>query len=260
MSMLTGRTLRAALVAAVLLPAQLLSQQASTPVPSQPPSASEERKLTPAEEKAADMRMPKLDRSALHPEKRQPLTVKEDERNPFGMVALPSGAPIPIDLIKSETEEQKIRRVLASMRITGASGLPGSRRVLIGSLAAREGEDLPKMFANQAERLTVRSITDREVILVFADGDKSLAQRTIQLPIDLKPKVGSLLVGEVFLGLVPFGAGNTPMLPPLMEDSVKQTLDSLKNERLEALIERPSEMLNAPASLPTDATTAPPAP
>jgi hypothetical protein len=61
------------------------------------------RELTPAEQKAADMRMPSLDRSALEPEKRTPAEVRETERNPFGLVSLPPAAVEETETIEAES-------------------------------------------------------------------------------------------------------------------------------------------------------------
>lgn len=211
------------------------------------PAPTGTRPLSPAEEKAADLRLPQLDRSALNPERREPLKVKPDERNPFGMVALPSGPGRPPELIKKESEEEKLRRVLSNLRITGLSGGPGTYRAMIGSFAVGEGDTLPRMFADQAEKLTVKSITDREVLLIFAENDPTVEPRTLGLAVDLHPQVRSLLVGEVFLKLVPFSQGAAD-LPPLIVPSVEKVVAGMEEGDLQAIAERQYELLNAPAA------------
>ncbi len=207
-------------------------------------SASAQQEMTPAQQKAADLRLPELDRTALLPERRAPTDVREGERNPFGNVSLPppeeekEAAPV-----QAETEEMKIRRVLGNMRITGLAGAPGDYTVLLGPLMLRQGGELPRLFADQAEVLRVSSVTDRDVVLTFAEKDPNLPPRTIGLSIDLKPRVHSLLVGDLFTKTVPFDKRGAPDLKPLDSPAVKQTLDALDKQGLESLIERRRELM-----------------
>jgi hypothetical protein len=164
----------------------------------------QERELTPGELKAADMRLPDLDRSALVPDKREPATVLEAERNPFGLVSLPPTEVQETATIQAETEEERLRRILGNMRVSGMSGSPSAYIVLLGSMQVKEGQRLPKLFADQAELLRVTKVTDREIILSFEEKDASLPPRTIGLGYDLRPRPQSLLPGEIFGKLVPF--------------------------------------------------------
>jgi len=217
-------------------------------------------KLTPAEEKAADMRLPPLDRSALEPEKRTPTEVPADERNPFGLVAPPEQEEKKIEEVKAETEEMKLRRVLGNMRVGGRSGEPGSYHVLLGSMMLQGGDTLPKMFANQAEVLRVQEINDRQVVLAFVEKKQDLPPRTIGLAIDLEPRVRSLLPGELFTNVVKFDVKGAPKLDSIMTDSVQGIVDQMSGTNatssIDALLERPRALLGD--SLPRKNETPPP--
>lgn len=212
----------------------------------------QKRELTPAEQKAADMRMPELDRSALEPELREPAQVKEGERNPFGLVALPQEEAVEVEAIQAETEEMRLRRVLGNMRISGVSGSPGSYRVVLNSMQLREGDMLPKLFADQAETIRVTSISDREVILSFSEKDPSIPPRTIGLSYDLKPRASSLLPGEIFQKLVPFTSKGTVDLKPLELPAAKAIAEGAEEGNLQGLTERTFELMGEPSSRTAD--------
>jgi hypothetical protein len=207
------------------------------------PALAQERELTPAEQKAADMRIPELDRSAMEPERREPATVVEGERNPFGLVSLPPEEVEEVEQIASETEEMRIRRILANMRISGVSGSPGSYRVVLGSMQLKDGDTLPKLFVDQAEVLRVQSIGDREIILAFEEKAPGLPARTIGLGYDLTPRPQSLLSGELFKKLVPFTPKGSPDLKPLEVPAVKAIAEGAEKSGLQGLTERSHELM-----------------
>jgi hypothetical protein len=207
------------------------------------PTLAQERELTPAEQKAADMRIPELDRSAMEPERREPATVVEGERNPFGLVSLPPEEVEEVEQIASETEEMRIRRILANMRISGVSGSPGSYRVVLGSMQLKDGDTLPKLFVDQAEVLRVQSIGDREIILAFEEKAPGLPARTIGLGYDLTPRPQSLLSGELFKKLVPFTPKGSPDLKPLEVPAVKAIAEGAEKSGLQGLTERSHELM-----------------
>jgi len=207
------------------------------------PALAQEKELTPAEQKAADMRIPELDRSAMAPERREPATVVEGERNPFGLVSLPPEEVQEVEQIASETEEMRIRRILANMRISGVSGSPGSYRVVLGSMQLKDGEILPKLFADQAEVLRVQSIGEREIILAFEEKALGLPARTIGLGYDLTPRPQSLLSGELFKKLVPFTPKGAPDLKPLEVSAVKAIAEGAEKSGLQGLTERSHELM-----------------
>jgi hypothetical protein len=210
------------------------------------------RELTPAEQKAADMRMPELDRSAMEPEKREPAKVLEGERNPFGLVALPPEEVEEIQTIQAETEEMRLRRILGNMRISGVSGTDGNYRVVLGSLHLRQGDTLPKLFANQAEVLRVSSITDREVVLSFSEKSADLPPRSIGLAYDLKPRPQSLLAGELFQKLVPFTAKGAPDLKPVEVPVVTAIGEAAEASQLQGYTERSFELMGEPSRRPAE--------
>jgi hypothetical protein len=200
--------------------------------------------LTPAEQKAADMRLPDLDRSDLTPDSRQPMKVEEGERNPFGMVTKVLDQMVSAEPV---SEERRIRQLLSNLRVAGVSESPTGRRVLLGSLSLGEGDVLPRLFVGQVEKLQVKSINDRGVVLSFIESDTSRDERSIGLPIDIKPRVNSLLIGEAFVKSVPLDEEGSPQLPPLQLDTVRSALEASEAQGLQSLIERRTELLNAPA-------------
>lgn len=207
------------------------------------PAGAQERELTPAEQKAADLRLPDLDRSALEPEKRTPATVLEGERNPFGLVSVPAPEAVEIEPIAAETEEMRLRRILGNLRVSGLTGSPGSYRILLGSLQLGEGDEVPKLFADQGEVLRVQSITEREMVLVFEEKNPELPPRTIGLGFDLTPRPASLLVGDLFRKLVPFTAKGAPDLKPLELPSVQAVVDGAEAAGLQSMTERSFELM-----------------
>ena len=191
---------------------------------------------------AADLRLPALDRSELTPDKRDPETVAADERNPFGFVAPAVSIQAPTE---AENEEAKLRRVLAGMRVTGNSSGSGPSSALLGPILVREGEVLPRLFADQAEVLRIQSITDREVVIVFVEKDQSKQPRTLNLPVDLSARVKSLMPGEFFGSLVTFDGAKKVNLPPLKSGAAGSLAERLKGEgvQLQPLVERTTEFM-----------------
>lgn len=191
---------------------------------------------------AADLRLPALDRSELTPEKRDPETVAAGERNPFGFVA---PAATVAATAEAESEENKLRRILAGMRVSGNSSGSGVNSALLGPILVREGETVPRLFADQAEILRVQSITDREVVIVFVDKEQGKEPRTINLPVDLSARVKSLMPGEFFGSLVTFDGAKKVNLPPLKSEPAGSLAERLKGEgvQLQPLVERTVEFM-----------------
>jgi hypothetical protein len=209
-------------------------------------ASAQERELTPAEEKARDMRLPELDRTALVPEERQPETVQAGERNPFGLVALPPEEVQETEAIQAETEEMRLRRILGNMRVTGVSGAAGSYRIVLGSMLLKQGELLPKLFADQAEVLRVSDISDREVVLSFVEKDPSIPARSIGLGYDLQPRPQSLMPGEIFSKLVPFTPKGASGLQPLEVPAVQAITQGAEASGLHGLTERSFQLMGEP--------------
>jgi hypothetical protein len=206
--------------------------------------SAQEKPLTPEEEKARDMRLPDLDRSALEPDKRAPTEVKEEDRNPFGLLAVPQVEEKAIQ-VQVETEEMKIRRVLGNMRISGVSGAEGAISVLVGSMVLTKGEMMPRLFYNQAEQLRVVDVTGNKVVLAFIEGktQRDLSPRTIELSFDMAPRVRSLMPGELFTNAIKFDEKGAVSMPPLETSAVKSIIDGHNSTGAEALIERRRNVL-----------------
>lgn len=218
-------------------------------------ATAQEVALTPSEQKAADMRLPELDRSALIPEKREPEKVLEGERNPFGLVSLPpEEEEEEVESIQTETEEMRLRRILLNMRISGLSGSEGSYRVMLGPMSLIEGDILPRLFTDQAEVLRVTKITDRELQLSFLEKDPNLPPRTIGLGFDLRPRPQALLAGELFKKLVPFTPKGLPELEPIELPSVQAVTEGAKAANFGGLIERSSELMGETGYQPSYAS------
>jgi hypothetical protein len=215
----------------------------------QPSSSPAAEPLTPAEQKAADLRLPQLDRSALTPNARKPVEVKPNERNPFARAAgkvsdeaVPTAQPV--------TEQKRIERVLRAMRVGGVLESAPGRRVLLGPMSLGSGEEVPRLFVNQVETLVVDSIDDRKVVLRFSKPDPSGGKRLIILPFDIKSsreKVEELLPGELMVKKVPLDADGLPAFPALTNVAADAMLKAAEQQNFRGLVDRQTEMFTAPA-------------
>jgi len=207
--------------------------------------------LTPAEQKAADLRLPQLDRSALSPDARKPVEVKANERNPFaGMAGKVSDEAVP--LAQPLTEQKRIERILRAMRVGGVVDSAAGRRVLLGPMSLVSGEEVPRLFVNQVETLVVDSIDDRKVVLRFNKPDPSGGKRMIILPFDITPEVDQLLPGEFMVKTVPLDTDGLPVLPALTNASAEAILKAAEDQNFRGLVDRQTEMFTAPAVPPKD--------
>jgi hypothetical protein len=251
-----------------------------------PPGAP--KTLTPAEEKAADMRLPSLDRSAFTPESRIPVEVEEDEKSPFADVYSAGPGFVAKQPV---TEEKRIRELLSAMRVSGLAGSPGTYRALIGPISVAKGDTLPPLLADQAEVLRVKDITERALVIEFVeigsrgtvepgrrekvgaatsdnlmqkvfdataavvastaaeDAPAQRPSRTIGLPISLAPRVDSVLAGEMLLKLLPLDGEGSPILEPRKNPAAEAIAQTLDAQGMASMVERPTEMLNAPATV-----------
>lgn len=196
----------------------------------------EELPMTPEEEKRADMRLPELDRTALEPDKRLPVDVREGERNPFGLLSAPPPEEEETVQVEAETEEMKIRRILGNMRVTGRIGSPGSYQLQLGMMQLEEGDTLPRLFANQGEDLRVEKITERQIILNFVErrrlGEEALPPRSVGLGYDLSPRVRSMLPGEVFTQIISFDAKGAQSMKPLATEEIDDFIEQVGEQQL----------------------------
>jgi hypothetical protein len=178
-----------------------------------------------------------IDRTIFNPGQRPPEQARANERNPFGLVVKPPAEATETRQVLALSPEDQLRQVLGGMRVSGISGSPGAYTALVGPLVLREGEVLPRIFSDQAEMLRVKSINDREIVLVFLERDPELPKREIVLNFDLQPNVRSMLVGEAFRGLVTaFTAKGIPDVPARQNPGVEEFLTRTK-ENIDPLVE-----------------------
>jgi hypothetical protein len=247
MSKTSHSVLRATVLAALAI---WLIGPAAGQRPASSPAASG---VTPEQEKERDLRGPSIDEtylSSLTPQAREAagfVDIREGELNPFGMVS--AALSQLVGPARPPTEEEKIRRVLRNLRVGGLSGQPGAYRVLLGPLSLGVGDEVPRLFVNQAEELRVQEISPREVVLQFVEKDGGAEPRTIALPFDLSPAVDPLLVGEMFLKLVPFDNEGNAVLPPRLPLPVDEVLQGIRGQDMQSLVDRSTELMDAPAVL-----------
>jgi hypothetical protein len=189
-------------------------------------------------------------RSVFSPSARQPKVLPEGQRNPFGAAAAP--AEEEQEMVAAETEEAKLRRILGKMRVTGLSGSPGSYSVVVGSMVLREGEKLPRLYANQAEELRVDSVTTNEVILTFTERVSGIPPRSMILRFDLSPQVRSVLPGELFQAMVPVDPKGNIQLADVEPPAAKEIEKGLKAQEFEGLVERRFKLMGSPLFPPGD--------
>lgn len=184
-------------------------------------------------------------RSIFSPASRLPRVLAEGKRNPFGAAA----APVEEDqaVVATETEEAKLRRILGSMRVTGLSGSPGRYSVVLGSMVLREGEPVPRLYANQAEELRVDSVTESEAVLSFVERTTGIPPRVISLRFNLSPQVRSVLPGELFQAMVPVDNKGNMQLAEVEPAVAKEIEKGLKAQEFEGLVERRFKLMGQPA-------------
>jgi hypothetical protein len=211
----------------------------------------------PVEVLAPNPPSPRPDRSLLRPQAKQPVNLQAGERNPFGLVSAAAPEETAAGGMGEETEESKLRRVLANMRISGRSGTAGNYQVLLGPMVLRKGDRLPQLFADQAEVLRVEEITDREVTLAFVESDPSMLPRTFGVSIDVSPRVRSLMPGEAFRQVVTMTPQGKVDLPPVQTAGVGAFLQGAEEQRFESLVDRSFELLGVSTQPKADEGDAP---
>jgi hypothetical protein len=127
------------------------------------------------------------------PDQRKPVTVAAQERNPLSKQEIKTAAAPEDD---KESEENRIRRALRKLAVVGrtrASG--GSWKVMLGDLILETGKYVPPVIPGQTEVLRVKEITDSSAELVWIDKSGEPEARSLSIPIDLTPRVRTVLVG-----------------------------------------------------------------
>ena len=181
------------------------------------------------------------------PEGRTTVEMRPGERNPFAQIALPVEQMQPEI---TETEELRLRKIIGSLKVNGVAADGAGRSFLLGSMILREGDTLPLLIAGQTETLTVTKIGSGDAIVTFTEIDKSAEPRRISIPLNIAPKVNSLLYGEAVKFLVPTGKDGKVNLPKLKNEGVQDALKGAKDSNLQGVTNREFEMMgdqNAPA-------------
>ncbi len=130
----------------------------------------------------------------MRPAQKRPLTLRENERNPYAKrnphEELAAGAD-------SDAEELRIRERLTALRVSGRSQGPNGLRVLLGDIILEEGRMLPQLLEDQSESLKVVELGEDTVVLCWIDTETSQPTgKTMQVAYDLTPSVSYALHGQ----------------------------------------------------------------
>ncbi|MFZ4777214.1 MAG: hypothetical protein ACOYM3_17745 [Terrimicrobiaceae bacterium] len=178
---------------------------------------------------------------SLQPEGRQKVELRPSERNPFTQ-QVSVEAPV-AETKEGTTEESRLRSILRAIKISGISGKPGHKQVLLGSLIIKPGDTLPKLLSNQFEDLRVVSVDDASIILAFVERDSSADARQIILPIAIKPEVTQFMYGEAFEKLVKVGANGQIDAPPLSNQGADDFLKGSQEADLKNMADRDVQLM-----------------
>jgi hypothetical protein len=130
----------------------------------------------------------------LLPQTKIPVLLQEGERNPFAVKAAPAAQVVPTD---QESEESRLRGLLANMQVSGfAQGENGST-VLLGPFLLRPGELVPPLLRRQTEQVQVAAIRPGLIELIFLEPNDRPATRRLTLNFSTEPKVRYLLGTQV---------------------------------------------------------------
>lgn len=126
------------------------------------------------------------------PDEKTPERVKPEENNPFesAMEANARNAP-------EDTEENRVRDVLARLPVVGASLRPdGKMKVMLGDLMLEPGIIVPPVFQDQQVQLNVRNITPQFIELAWQEKEATgLPPKVMLIPINISPEVKYKLFG-----------------------------------------------------------------
>lgn len=126
------------------------------------------------------------------PDEKTPERVKPEENNPFESALEINARNAPED-----TEENRVRDVLAKLPVVGASLRPdGKMKVMLGDLMLEPGIDVPPVFQDQQVLLNVRNITPQFIELVWQEKEATgLPPKAMLIPINISPEVKYKLFG-----------------------------------------------------------------
>lgn len=136
----------------------------------------------------------KIKYTLIMPEDKVPESVKANERNPFGkspeQILTQNGG-------KATTEENNIREHLEKLHIVGLAPGPKGLRAMLGNNMLDVGDDVPAVIPDQTLSLRVGKITRQAIELVWVEKKPTgLPERTLILPVDLRPSVRYALPGQ----------------------------------------------------------------
>lgn len=130
----------------------------------------------------------------MRPEEKRPLTLKENERNPYAKRGDKE------EITGAETidaEEQQIRSRLSRLSVSGRSQGPNGLRILLGDIILEQGRLLPQLLPEQSENLKVLAINEDSVVLGWIDLESGEPTgKTMQVAYDLSPVVSYALHGQ----------------------------------------------------------------
>ena len=124
------------------------------------------------------------------PNMRQGVTVLPGAPSPYG---LPEQKKV-ASAKKQYSQEDQIREILLSLPVTGVIG--NGKKVLLHDITLEEGEIVESVILKQTEILLVKEITPEKVIIEWIEQRQRKTPRTLEIPIDLSPRVKALIAGQ----------------------------------------------------------------
>lgn len=118
------------------------------------------------------------------PGEKAPEVLQPRERNPFARREAKTDAPA----VEQESEESKLRALIATMNVTGVVRGGDAPTVLLEDLILKPGHPIPALLEDQTEKLAVGRITEAQVEILFVEAEPTAEPRKIFIPIDLKPR------------------------------------------------------------------------
>lgn len=130
----------------------------------------------------------------MRPEEKRPLTLKQNERNPY---AKRGSQEESVGEETIDAEEQQIRARLSSLSVSGRSQGPNGLRILLGDIILEQGRVLPQLLEEQSESLKVLAIDENSVVLGWLDIETGESTgKKMQVTYDLTPMVSYALHGQ----------------------------------------------------------------
>ncbi len=148
----------------------------------------------PAADNGPDLNIVSSRSIEMKPNDKRPLSVKDEERNPYA-----KRAPEEEEVVENseDSQENQIRTRLLEMPIGGSSVSSNGIRILVGDISLEKGKTLDQLIPDQTENLKVIDITQNEINFGWLDVETGeLTGKTMQIAYDLSPGVRYLLPGQ----------------------------------------------------------------